>query len=100
MAVPVATPHSALSLTHHRNGESSMDCRIPKAAGRKRVHELAGSSSAAAVWPVEVIAGEEVLVSAMSRGCLLRLGGGWGDESMTNTFQHCPLIAHLVNRNI
>jgi hypothetical protein len=55
-----------------------MDCRIPKAAGRKRVHELAGSSSAAAVWPVEVIAGEEVLVSAMSRGCLLRLGGGLG----------------------
>jgi hypothetical protein len=36
-------------------------------------------------------------VSAMSRGCLLRLGGGWGDESMTNTFQHCPLIAHFVN---
>lgn len=35
----MAKPHMADSRAHHRNGESSTDCRIPRASGRKRVHD-------------------------------------------------------------
>jgi predicted P-loop ATPase len=48
MVVPVAMPHMAASLTHHRYLEERTDSRIPKASGKKRVH-LAVSIWSAAV---------------------------------------------------
>jgi hypothetical protein len=36
--VPVATPHRNDSLTHHRNGDSSIVLRMPKASGNILVH--------------------------------------------------------------
>jgi len=38
MAVPVATPHSAASLTHQRRGEASIVSRMPNASGKNLVH--------------------------------------------------------------
>ena len=65
MAVPVATPQSAASLTHQRRGEASIVSRMPKASGRNLVH---GSDAAVMSCPegVLVVAGDDCCETATS----------------------------------